>query len=290
MNKTAMLCALAAGSLWGCMGFFTRTLSAEFGFVSPQITSLRLIVAAISFIFAALIFDRSRFRVKPRDLILLCAMGVSGVMMTSLTYFLSMTHSSMAVAAILMYTAPAMVIAASRVLFKEKITKRKLAALILAFAGCCFVSGIMNGNLSLTPMGIILGLLSGVFYGSYSIFGTYALRRHNSKTITLWAFIFAAASSLFVIDIPDAVSKMTASQNVLKMAVLIISMGVMTGFLPYLLYTKALERAEASKAIIVASVEPLVAALIGFLLYNEVLTVYSSIGIVLIIISVVLTT
>ncbi len=289
MNKSAILYALGAGTLWGCMGVFTRTLSKEFGFTSLQITSMRLIIAAIAFVAAAIFCDRKRFKINPRHIPLLFAMGVSGVMMTSFTYFLSMTYSSMAVAAILMYTAPAIVIAVSRFLFKERITARKLTALLSAFLGCCFVSGIMNGNLSVTAGGIIFGLLSGIFYASYSIFGTYALRKYDSKATVLWAFIFAACASVLLADMPDMAVKFAESQNIIKMLLLIICMGVFTGFMSYTLYTKALERAQASKVIIVASVEPLVAALTGFVLYGETLTPLSLIGIFLILISVILT-
>lgn len=289
MKKTAFLCALSAGILWGIMGFFTRNLT-DFGFTSLQITSMRLVVAALTFILTSLIGKRERFKIKLRDIPLLCAMGVSGLMMLSLTYFLSITYSSMAVAASLMYTAPALVIIASRVLFGEKLTVYKFISLVTAFVGCCFVSGLIDKNEGTTFIGVVFGLLAGLFYASYSIFGTYALRKHDSGTATLWAFTFAALVSLIFIDIPDLSAKIIASCDKIKMFTLIIGMGVFTGFFPYLLYTASLERTEASKAVIVASVEPLVAALTGFAAFGETLTLYSSLGIILILISVVLTT
>ncbi len=46
-------------------------------------------------------------------------------------------------------TNPTFVVILSALLWKERITKRKLAALVLAFLGCCFVAGILNG--ALTP-------------------------------------------------------------------------------------------------------------------------------------------
>ena len=290
MNKTAFLCALSAGTLWGIMGFFTRNLSANFSFTSLQITSLRLVVAALTFMVTSLIGNRERFRIKLRDIPLLCAMGVSGLMMLSLTYFLSITYSSMAVAASLMYTAPAIVIIASRILFGEKLTVYKFISLIAAFVGCCFVSGLIDKNDGGTVIGVVFGLLAGVFYASYSIFGTYALRKYDSGTATMWAFACAALVSLIFIDLPDFSAKVIASSDKLRMFALIIGMGVFTGFFPFLLYTASLERTEASKAVIIASVEPLVAALTGFIAFGETLTLYSSIGIILILISVVLTT
>lgn len=64
-------------------------------------------------------------------------------------------------AAILLYTAPTFVVILSALLWKDRITKRKLAALVLAFLGCCFVAGILNGALTLTPEGLLLGIGSG---------------------------------------------------------------------------------------------------------------------------------
>ena len=46
-------------------------------------------------------------------------------------------------------------------------------ALVLAFLGCCFVAGILNGQLTLTTDGLLLGIGSGLFYSSYTIFGRF---------------------------------------------------------------------------------------------------------------------
>lgn len=290
MNKTSFMFALSSGTLWGIMGLFTRILSADFGFTSLQIASIRLTVAAISFVVVSLIHHRDRFKIKIKDTPTLFAMGVSGLMLLSLTYFLSIKYSSMAIAASLMYTAPAIVIVASLFLFKEKLTSHKILSLIAAFIGSCFVSGLFISGKSVTVGGVVFGLLAGIFYASYSIFGTYALRKHNSGTATLWAFIFAAAFSLLFVNIPDFITKIIASENKLKLVLLALGMGFFTGYLPYLLYTTALERSNASKTVIVASVEPLVAALFGFVAFGESLSFHSAIGITLILISVILTT
>ena len=288
MNKTAFMFALLAGIFWGIMGIFTNFLE-TFGFTSLEIVCLRLVTAALTFIIYSLIRNRKNFIIKLKDIPLLALFGISGVMMLSLTYFSAIKYSTMAVAASLMYTAPAIVIIASCILFKEKLTVRKIMALIFAFLGSCLVSGIMNDNLNATFLGVIFGLLSGIFYASYSIIGTFALRKHSSEKATLWLFIFAAVSSLLFIDIPQFINKIILSEQILQLVFLIIGIGIVSSFLPYILYTASLERTEASKAVIIASVEPLVAALTGFIVFGETLTLYSAIGIILIFTSVILT-
>lgn len=288
MKKSALLCVLAAGILWGCMGFFVRTLQNEYGFGSLQIVCLRLVTAAIAFVILGLVRRTPVIRLRHAPL-LFCT-GFCGIMLLSVTYFLSMTYSSLSVAAILMYTAPAFVLIASVILFKEKLSGAKILSLILAFAGCVFVSGIMDGDAKVTTMGVVMGILSGITYGSYSIFGTYALRKYDTYTVTTWAFIFAALASLVTGDVPGIVRTVTSSEKALEIIALAVAMGVFSAFMPFLLYTIGLSRSEPSKAIIVASVEPLVATVLGFAMFGEEPTIYSGIGIVLILASVVFTT
>lgn len=288
MKKSALISILAAGVLWGCMGLFVRTLQNNYGFTSLNIVCLRLTFAALAFIILALI--RKTPPIKPKDAPLLYCTGVSGIMLLSVTYFLSMTYSSLSVAAILMYTAPAFVLIASVILFKERLTIHKISALILAFAGCVCVSGIFGGDAKVTFMGVVMGILSGITYGSYSIFGTFALKKYNTYTVTTWAFIFAAITSLFIGNVPEIVRITATSGKAAEILIISAAMGIFSAFMPFLLYTIGLSKCEASKAIIVASVEPLVATLLGFACFDETPTVFSAIGIVLILASVVLTT
>ena len=62
----------------------------------------------------------------------------------------------------------------------------------------------------------------------------------------------------------------------------------MTCFLPYLLYTYGLIGIENGKASIMASIEPVVATLCGVFIYNEGLTVMSTVGILLVLSAIVL--
>ena len=289
MNKTAFIFALLAGTLWGIMGFFTKSLGA-LGFSSFEIACLRLTTAALTFIVYALIKDRESFKIKLREIPFLIFFGISGVTMTSITYFLSIKYSAMAISASLMYTAPAIVIIAFCILFGEKLNMKKVTALFAAFIGACLVSGIMNEDNNATLLGVVFGLLSGLFYASYSIIGTVALKKHSSVKATLWAFIFAALFSMIFANVPSLASKLIVCENIGKVIALVLGIGIFSTFFPFILYTASLERTKASKAVLVASVEPLVAALTGFAVFGETLTVYSAIGILLILTSVVLTT
>lgn len=288
-KSASVICVLSAGILWGSMGIFVRTLQSDFNFSSMQIVALRLVTAAAAFIISAFIKGFGKIKIKLGDAPLLFAMGFFGVTLMSVFYFMSMTYASLSVAAILLYTAPAFVMTASVFLFKERLGKLKIISLILALTGFVFVSGILDSGAAFTGIGILAGLASGITYGSYSIFGTYALKKHDNFTVTVWVFIFAALSSLLFADIPDIAAKISASENIFKLAAVVICMGIVTAFLPYILYTAGLSKMDASKAVILASVEPLTATVLGFVVFSETPTFFSLAGIILILASVVLT-
>ena len=135
----AILCILLAGSLWGCLGIFNRNLSA-LGIAPETVVMLRNLGACLILSLIFLVYDRSIFRIRLRHLPLFLAMGLVSILFFTLCYFRSQQVSSLAVAAILLYTAPTFVVLLSALLWKDRITKRKLLALVLAFLGCCWAS------------------------------------------------------------------------------------------------------------------------------------------------------
>ena len=58
-------------------------------------------------------------------------------------------------------------------------------------------------------------------------------------------------------------------------------------FLPYLLYTYGLSGTEIGKAAVMASTEPVVATLVGIVLYHEKLTLSGALGVILVVAAIV---
>ena len=170
--------------------------------------------------------------------------------------------------------------------FREKLNRIKLIALALAFAGCVLVSGISGEGLTLT--GLLLGLGSGIGYGLYSILGTTALRKYSPYTVTTYTFLFAAAGSWLVCSPADMISKFSAADNLAGLLLFCCLTGLITAVIPFLAYTLGLRTVEASRAGILATIEPLVATLVGILFFSESLTLLSGLGIVLILAAVIL--
>ena len=276
---------ILAGCFWGSMGIFVRRLTG-YGFSPIQIVTLRITVAALVFCLVLLAKDRSGFRIALRDLPLFLGLGFGSILFFTVCYFSAITIMPLSTAAILLYTSPIWIMLMSALFFRERLNGVKLAALALAFAGCVLVSGISGEGLTLT--GLLLGLGSGLGYGLYSILGTVALRKYSPYTVTTYTFLFAAAGAWLVCGPADMVSKFNAADNVPGLLLFCVLTGLVTAVVPFLAYTLGLRTVEAGRAGILATVEPLVAALVGIIVFSEPLTLLSGLGIVLILAAVVL--
>ena len=112
MKKAAPFLILLAGILWGSMGLFVRTLNGQ-GLASMGIVSLRAIVTAVSMLIFLLIFDRRYLQIKIRDIWCFFGTGILSIIFFNYCYFSAITLTSMSVAAVLLYTAPAIVMVLS---------------------------------------------------------------------------------------------------------------------------------------------------------------------------------
>ena len=255
---------LAAGICWGCIGLFSRRLLGA-GIGAANVVVLRNLGSLLVLLAVFAVKDRSVFRIQPRHLPVFFGTGVVSVVLFTLCYFRCQELCSLAVSAILLYTAPAMVVVMSALVFRERITAKKIAALLLALLGCSFVTGFWGGSLTVTPAGLLLGLGAAFFYALYSIFSRFGLRHYSAFTVVLWTFVFAGCASLTLMN-PPAMQAALAQPGMMLMAAGIILVSTVT---PYLLYTRGLEGVESGKASILASVEPVTAAIVGILAFGE---------------------
>ena len=275
---------ILAGCFWGSMGIFVRRLGL-YGFSSIQIVALRVTLAAIAFCLILLIKERSGYKIRLKDVPLFLGLGFGSILFFTICYFTAISMMSLSVAAILLYTSPVWIMLMSLVFFHEKMTVKKVIALVLAFGGCVLVSGISTKGMTL--IGLLVGLGSGIGYGLYSILGTIALRRYSPYTVTAYTFLFAAVGSIIICNPKDVIAKISAADGIAGLLLFCILTALVTAVIPFLLYTLGLQRMEAGKAGILATVEPMVATLFGITVFHEPLTVLSGLGIILILAAVV---
>lgn len=273
-RKSAYASILLAAALWGIIGLWNRRLMA--GGLSPTgIVTVRNFGGMVLLCAVFAVKDRGVFLVKKEHLKYFFGTGIVSVMLFTICYFSCQQICSLAVASILLYTAPSFVVVLSAILWKEPITRRKLAALFLTLLGCAMVCGLFSGTVTVTLTGVLLGLGAGFFYALYSIFGRYALAHYDSMTVTVWTFLFAGPASLLLIRPAD----LTALDSDIAMPMTAVCLVVFSTVLPYLFYTAGLSRVESGKASIIASLEPVVASLAGVVAFGEPMTAMTAAGI-----------
>lgn len=324
LHKFAPIFVILAAIFWGILVVFVRAFGkADFG--SMEIVTMRVYTSVIFAWIMFLLFDHNSQRKKPkskkntqdslnpqttikkrfhfRDSWCFIGTGLVSIVFFSYCYFKNVEVSSAAVAAILMYTSPIFVTLLSALLFKEKFTKIKGLALILAIIGCALVSGIASiltpatsgvesaltfatTGLATTPVslpGILLGLGSGIGYALYSIFGRFALNKgYTPFFVTAMTFTFACVGVLPFVNILTLATKLI---NEPKYILLALIMGLVGSCTPFALYTLGLRYMEASKAAILATLEPIVTALVGTFFYKEPIDLFIVIGIAMVLVA-----
>lgn len=286
LKKIAVCFVLLAGTLWGCIGIFVRRYN-ELGLSSMQTVTVRMVIAAVLFAVFVAVYKPGLFRIRWKDLWIFLGSGVISVGLFTYCYFSSIELSSLSVAAVLLYTAPAFVMLFSLILFREKMTVMKAVSLVLAVLGCAMTTGVIGGSLSVTLAGFLFGLGSGICYALYSIFSRFALDRgYEPFTITLYTFLFSAVFCLCVTDIRPVVGTVFADAGSIGFALLF---ALVSCILPYVFYTLGLKHIKSSTASIIATVEPVVATIVGAVFFGEALAVpFGYLGVGLVFLSVVL--
>lgn len=273
-----------AAVLWGTIGLVVRHLN-DAGISAMQVVFLRALVTVLILVPMLLIFNRSVLKIKLKDI--WCFIGTGIISIVCFTYFnfYTLGIASMSFAAVMMYTAPVFLVIMSAILFKEKITVKKVIACLIAFLGTAFTAGVFGSvNVGLTA--VLTGVASGFFYALYSVFCRYAINRgYTSVTITVYTFIFALIGSAPFINFGGTFSSIAAHPNSIWFLIII---AVVNTIIPYFTYNIGLKNTETGVALIIATLEPVTATVLGFIIYKETLTAVSVIGILLVILSVVL--
>lgn len=272
------LLVFGAATLWGTLGIVSRGLYGS-GLSAQATVTLRAASAAALLLAALAVFRPATLRIRLRDIPLFVAYGLVSVAAFYLLYFLTIQQLSVAAAAVLMYTAPAFVALAAALTLDERLTRSKLLALGLTLAGCALVArayepAAFRGQL----LGVLTGLGSGFTYGMYSIFGKHALKRYNPWTVLAYSLLFGALPLLLLFGREAARSLARSPGALLPLAYLVL----VTTLGAYGLYLTGLQAVEASHAAILSTVEPVVAALLGFWLLHEPLQLPQVFGILLV--------
>lgn len=253
--------ALAA-VLWGTLGPVARLVLGD-GVEPLELSFWRALLGGACFAAHAVV--RGRVRVARRDAPVVGAFALVGVALFYLSYFRAVRAGGAALAAILLYTAPAWVALASALWLGERMTARKLAALALTLGGVALVALGAGGGTGAVRVGapaVGWGLVAGLAYAAYYLFGKRWLARYEMSTVLAWALPAGALALLPMVRFADKSAATWAA---------IAAIAVVPTYLAYLAYGAGLARVEATRAATIATLEPVVAAALAYAAWGETL-------------------
>ena len=254
--------ALAA-ALWGSLGVVSRGVLAA-GVDPLELSVWRATIAGA--LFAIHATARGKVRVARSDYPVLGIFAVVGVSLFYLSYLFAVRTGGAALAAILLYTAPAWVAVASALWLREPMTRRKLAALATTLLGVACVAlgagGPGDAGLHVGPAALGWGLLSGLAYASYYLFGKRYFVRYEAATLFMYVQPLGA---LFLLPLVHFAAKSATTWG------WIAFLGIVPTYVALRLYEAGLRRVEATRAVTVATLEPVVAAALAYAVWGEAL-------------------
>ncbi|QGH35203.1 EamA family transporter [Gracilibacillus salitolerans] len=278
-NNFAYFVTLIGASFWGLTGLFVDGLYNE-GFTAWEIVTIRLTISTVILMSIIAIISPGKLRIQFKHIPHFIGLGVFGIVLFNWFYFTVMKQTSLSIAVVLLYTAPVFVTILSKYFFKESITSRKIASLFLTIVGCALAIQLLPvGRMQIPFISVVLGLLSAFFCGLYSIIGKEISRHYNFLTITVYALFMG---SIFILPTSKLWNKSEAFQSI-DVWFNICGIVIISTIGAYTLYTFGLTHIESSKAAILGAMEPIVAVLIGVIIFDDHLSFLQVIGIILVI-------
>jgi len=275
MRSYGTLLCLASGAAFGAMAIFGKLAYGE-GANLGTLLAVRFALAAVAF--WALVLAGGAIRevraLKLRDLCIALALGIGGYAIQAGSYFAALERIDASLAALVLYTFPAIVAVTAVALGRERMDRRRATALGLASGGLALVVA-SGGAGELDPVGIALALAAAVVYSGYILVSQGVAGRMRPTVLSALVCTGAAVS-------------LTAGATMLGQfrpgevapagwgwlaCIAVVSTVASVG-----LFFAGLRRVGPTTASILATVEPVVTVVLAFLVFGETLTPVQFLG------------
>lgn len=284
LNKIVFMFPILSGIMFGAAGVFVRTLTG-FGFNNGTIIFARVFFAMIIMFLLILFQDKKLLKINIKDLPIFIGTGIIGMLGVNLFYNEAIDNLTLAVSAVLLSTAPVIVVLLAAIIFKEKITLRKIVCMTLAIGGCVLATGMLEESVIVSFYGLVVGIGSALFYALYSIFSRMASNKHyDTYTIIFYSVVLITIVMLPFANIGTIIDFATVSP--VKNVFFLFFHSTCATVLPYVFLTLGVKHMEAGTASILASgTEPVAAVFFGMLFYMEVPIVLMIVGLIVTIVA-----
>ena len=269
--------ASIAAVLWGLNGGVSKTILAT-GLSSERLAQVRSLGAALGLVAIIAVAAPGRLRLTRRELPYVVTFGVAGLAFVQFFYFLAIHRLAIGIALLVEYLAPLLVALWARFVQKEHVRRRIWVALALALCGLGLIVNAFGGGSSLSTTGIAFALGGAFAYATYVLLAEHVVGGRDPVSLLAWGFLFA--SVFWAVVSPwwsfpgHSLTRSTAlGGNLdayhLPVWLLAVWMIVLGTIAPFFLLVSALRHLTATTVGIVAMLEPVVGALVGWAWLSE---------------------
>jgi drug/metabolite transporter (DMT)-like permease len=273
-SVSGALLVVLATACWCTSGTFINYILRSSDLTPWGLAFWRDLATFVCLFVALAILRPGLLRVRRQDLPWLAIMGSVGIGLTHLLWNTSVMLNGVAVTTVIQCNAPVFVTVMARLLWREPVTWRKIAAILLSFVGTIFIGRLDNlTGVHISTLGLLLSLGEAVTYGICALLTKKLIGGYTAPTFYLYAFGFAtlmlipfqAGGGLFVpLRLP--------ALGYLAGLVLLASIAGFT------LYSTGLRRLPVSVASIIAMTEVPFAAVLSYFTLGERLDAWQVLG------------
>jgi len=281
-NKTQLTrgytIAFISAAVFSTTAIFIRYLTQTYHLPALVLAFWREIVVMLTLLFGLGVLKRRLLQVERKHLVYLVLYGLALAIFNSL-WTLSVSLNGAAVSTVLAYCSAGFTALLGWWLLKESLGWAKLLAVAFCIAGCVLISGALDPKVwSVNLLGIVTGVLSGLFYAIYSLMGRSAAQRGLNPWSALLYTFGVAAIFLLIFNLlgmgflPGAITRpadfLWLGKSLSGWGILVaLAMGpTLAG---YGLYNVSLTYLPSSVANLIVTLEPAGTALIAYFVLGE---------------------
>lgn len=276
-KNIAYMLMVGAAAMWGTSGTLT-VLAIDGGATANIIALYSEIFSSALFFVVILMFDRQSLVMRRKDLLPFFVFTTITGALFSLAWYHCIDLTSVTTAVILLCAYPSIVTVASVSMHGERLTAGKAVALPLTFVGCVLVAEAYDLEaIRLNALGIALGVFTAFGAAVYYLWGKKFLKTYSSNTVALYFSVMMLPVLLIITDPRKTLLPSLPADT----WVFVFLIGLMPCTIGFFLSMVALKRIEASKASIVASLEPIMAVVLAVLIVSEAVSGLQVVGVAL---------
>lgn len=279
MKKSLLLCILAAIGFGVAPTVIQLAIRAGVSQVSCVLYNNILLMLVCLIMCKA---GRHSLRISGKKVLPLLLMGACGMGFTVFLLTMSYQYIAVGTATVIQFLYPSIVTVACAVFMHRRLGPSAYLAIVLSILGLLFISVIGSGSTHFRPMGFLLALASAFTYSFY-IFGNEYFKIGE---LPVWSAVFymaAAAGTVFAVI--NAVSGQFTLPATGSAALFTFGAAAISSF-SFLLLNIGIAGIGAAQASFATLIEPITAVVCGVIVLHEKVTVFTFIGIVLILLAV----